>query len=480
MSSDFKVRRRVKKVTLFSHYSLNRLAVKEADNLTFLYWPNGEPCHLANLYMISLRNRISMGRKTGLSRRGKGGGTIGGYAHKISRLLNFTFSLDINLTDLNDGLFCDFVDELRIEKNKLYPSELARNEDTLHDICSACLYFLEFIGSLFDDDKFVAKNGIIKAYQEKVKSPAGYDTYVWRHHTFSSGEAGESRKPISQHTVKDLREAANKFPKSDHIAARTQLILSMLENLGCRRGELAEILLESVLEAMAMKFPSLKLITLKRGRPHLRTVPVTRMLLNEIYNYIELYRVDIIDRCLGGKDHGFLLVAETTGRPYSPDSITNEIRLLRKNANISEPATAHLFRHAFITNLFVLMIERHRLRDQASFKNQFISDTFFKHQILQLTGQKTLKALDTYINIAFARVNNYTASVSAADLLRIHRQFDDYFDRLLSDYTEGRISKEKFHRALATLRAARDSDYQGAEELETRFRDGISDTLFPS
>jgi integrase len=480
MSADsIKIRRVVKKVTLFSHYSLNRLAVKEADNLTFLYWPNGKPCHLANLYMVSLRNRVSMGRRSGLARRGKGGGTIGGYAHKINRLLKFAFDLGIDLTDLNDGLFSDFIEDLRSEKSKRYTSELARNENTLHDIGSACLYFLEFIGSLFENDRFVAKNGIIKAYQEKVKNPAGYDTFVWRHHSFSSGEACEKRKPIDQRTVKDLRETANKLPTSDHIAARTQLILSMLENLGCRRAELAEVLVESVLEAMAMKFPSLKMITLKRGKPHIRTVPVTRMLLNEVYNYIELYRIDVIDRCLKGKDHGFLLVAETTGQPYSPDSITNEIRLLRKKANISEPATAHLFRHAFITNLFVLMIERHRFKDEGSFKNQFISDTFFKHQILQLTGQKTLASLDTYINIAFARVNNYTASVSAADLLRIHRQFDDYFDRLLSDYTDGRMSKEKFYSALAKLRSARDSDYEGAEELETRFRDGTSGTLFP-
>ncbi|KTT38871.1 integrase [Pseudomonas oryzihabitans] len=480
MSSDsIRTRRVVKRVTLFSHYSLNRLVVKEADNITFLYWPNGEPCHLANLYMISLRNRVGMGRKSGLSRRGKGGGTIGAYAHKISRLLNFTFSLGINLTDLNDGLFSDFIENLRLERNKTYKSERARNENTLHDIGSACLFFLEFIGSLFEDNRFVAKNGTIKAYQEKVKTSAGYESHVWRHHSFSSGESGEKRKPIAHRTVKDLRDAANKLPTSDHIAARTQLILSMLENIGCRRGELAEVLVESVLEAMAMKYPSLKMVTLKRGRPHLRTVPITRMLLNEIYNYIVLYRVEIIDRCLNGKDHGFLLVAETTGKPYSPDSITNEIRLLRKKAGISEPATAHLFRHAFITNLFVLMIERHRLKDENSFKNQFISDTFFKHQILQLTGQKTLTALDNYINIAFARINNYTASVSAADLLRIHRQFDDYFDRLLSDYTDGRISKEKFHSALATLRAARDADYEGAEELETRFREGSSDTLFP-
>jgi integrase len=474
-----KTRRIVKKVTLFSHYSLNRLAVKEADNLTFLYWPSGAPCHLANLYMISLRNRVSMGRRSGLSRRGKGGGTIGGYANKINRLLKFAFKLNINLTDLDDGLFSDFIDELRREKNEQYIKEPARNENTLHDIGSACLYFLEFIGSFFNNDRFVAKNGIIKAYQEKVKNPAGYDTFVWRHHSFSAGEAGEKRKPIAQSTVKELRDAANRLPTSDHIAARTQLIFSLLENLGGRRGEIAEILVESVLKAMAMKYPSLDMITLKRGRPVKRTVPITHMLLNEINTYIEIYRTDIIDKTLKKKDHGYLLVAETTGEPYSPDSITNEIRLIRKKAGISEPATAHLFRHAFITNLFVLMIERHRFKDETGFKNQLISDTFFKHQILQLTGQKSLAAVDTYINIAFARANNYTASVSAADLLRIHRQFDDYFDRLLSDYTDGRISKEEFYSSVSKLREARDSDYQGAEELETRFRDGFSSTLFP-
>lgn len=474
-----KTRRIVKNVTLFSHFSLDRIAVKEADNISFLYWANGEPCNLANLYMISLRNRVSMGRRSGLSRRGKGGGTIGAYANKINLLLKFTFNLKINLTDLNDGLFGDFIDELRREKSEIYVNEKKRNENTLHDIGSVCLYFLEFIGSLLNNERFVARNGIIKAYQEKVRNSAGYDTFVWRHHSFSAGESGEKRKPIAQSTVRDLRDAANKLPTSDHIAARTQLIISLLENIGGRRGEIAELLLDSVYKAMMAKYPSLELITLKRGRPMKRTVPVTRMLLNEINAYIEVYRIEIINRCLNGKDHGFVLVAETTGEPYRPDSITNEIRLLRKKAGISEPATAHLFRHAFITNLFVLMIERHRFKDETGFKNQFISDTFFKQQILQLTGQKSLSSLDTYINIAFARVNNYIASVTAADLLRVHRQFDDYFDRLLSDYTEGRISKEKFYSSLSKLRHARDSDYQGADEMETRFRDGVTSTLFP-
>lgn len=474
-----KARRIVKNVTLFSHYSLNRLTVKEANNITFLYWPNGEPCHLANLYMISLRNKVTMQRKNGLSRRGKGGGTIGGYAKKISRLLKFAYNHKINLNDFNDGLFTDFIDDLRAERSERYPSDPARNENSLHTIGSVCLYFLEFIGTLLKNDKFVAKNGIIKAYQEKVKNPAGHNTYVWRHHSFSSGEASEKRKPISQHTIKELRDAANMLPTSDHIAARTQLIISLLENIGGRRGEIAELLVEHVYKANAMRYPSLEIITLKRGVAKTRKVPVTHMLLNEIHDYIEVYRSDIIHRSLKGKDHGFLLVAETTGQPYSPDSITNEIRLLRIKAGISEPATAHLFRHAFITNLFALLIDRHRLKDGVSFKNQLISDRFFKQQILQLTGQKTLTALDTYIDIAFARVNNYTASVSAADLLRIHRQFDDYFDRLLSDHVEGRISTDQFYSSLSRLREARDSDYQTAEELETRFRDGFSKTLFP-
>ncbi|WP_367394220.1 tyrosine-type recombinase/integrase [Pseudomonas sp. X4] len=458
---------------------MKRITVKEADNISFLYWPNGSPCHLANLYMISLRNKVSMQRKNGLARRGKGGGTIGAYANKVNTLLKFAYDLNINLTDLNDGLFSNFIDGLRSEKHKLYANQLARNENTIHDIGSVCLSFLEFIGALFNNERFVAKNGIIKAYQDKVKNPAGHYNYVWRHHSFSSGESREKRKPISQHTIKDLRETANKLPTSDHIAARTQLLISLLENIGGRRGEIAELTIESFHQAMTMKYPSLEFITLKRGRLQTRKVPVTRMLLNEIHDYIEVYRADIIDKCLNGKDHGFVLVAETTGAPYSPDSVTNEIRQLRIKSGISEPATAHLFRHAFITNMFALMIERHRFKDEAVFKNQLISDTFFKREILQLTGQKTLSALDTYIDIAFARVNNYTASVSAADLLRIHRQFDDYFDRLLSDLNEGRISKEEFHGSLARLREARDSDYKVADELETRFRDGFTDSLFP-
>lgn len=62
-----------------------------------------------------------MGRRSGLARRGKGGGTIGGYAHKINKLLKFAFDLGTDLTDLNDGLFSDFIEDLRLEKAKDTP-----------------------------------------------------------------------------------------------------------------------------------------------------------------------------------------------------------------------------------------------------------------------------------------------------------------------------------------------------------------------
>lgn len=57
-------------------------------------------------------------------------------------------------------------------------------------------------------------------------------------------------------------------------------------------------------------------------------------------------------------NEGYLLINENTGKAILPITISNEVNKIRKAAGIEENVCAHMFRHGFITNLFIQLIKQ--------------------------------------------------------------------------------------------------------------------------
>lgn len=462
----------VSDLTLFSHYSLGKISTKDGTNMPHVVWPDRTPCMLANLYMLSLRDRKGRGGRSGLSRRGSKGGTMGDYAAKISQLIRFCYQNNWEFIRLTDDNFTTFIDFLRSERDRSNAEIRKKTEITITAVGRVCLDFLSYVGDFFGDPSFVSEHGTIRGTQKSYVVATGRDGKeirgsYWHHHSFSDGDRLKKRDAIPSENVEKLRAAVDSTGSSRFIQSRQHCLLSILEQIGPRRGELADLRVSEILKASNMTHPMLKLINLKQGDDEYRTVPVSHMLLYELKKHIRIHRNKIIKRKIGkANDHDFFFISETSGKPLADDTSTTEVSNLRKVAGIEEKACQHMFRHAFITNLFVLLIERHEFENTEDFRRALLSNEKFKREVMQWTGHKSAASLDHYIDFAFAKVAGYAKTVSSMHLIRATEIFDDMHSQLIKRLEAGSIPVEQFIVEDQKLKELRNRDFETAQSRE--------------
>lgn len=444
-------------VVLKSH-SQDKSTTKEASNLPHIVFPDNTPCMIANLYMLSLLERKGRGNRP-LSRRGRNGGTIGDYAGKIAQLIRFCYFKNIPFQKLNDELFTDFISSLRKEREPRTPKHKRKTEHTISNTGRVCLDFLDFIGNFNGEVNFVGKNGVIRGEKRSQVHPGKKTpTFYWDHHSFFGAGRKVTRKPVSQENIEKLYDAIYEMESSKFIVKRRDIQISCLENTGARRGEIADITVRDVQAASIMDEPMLRLLTLKNDSGE-RMIPVSRMFINDLLKFIRINRAPVIRRTIGKeKDHGWLFISETTGKKLSAETLTTEMYNIRTFAKIEEQVCNHMFRHAFCTNLFVLLIERHEFENEDKFRQQLIGQETFKAEVIQYTGHKLPTSLDVYIKRAFARISGYRKTVSSAEIIRAIQRFDERNNVLLAELEKGFISVTEYKKELKILRKGRDQD----------------------
>lgn len=435
-------------VELHDYYARGKAHRKLVHGLSHLNWPNGQPCNEANMFILSLLGRQGRGGG-GLATSGSKGGTVGEYASKISQIIRFCYKEGLQLHELVDGDFSSFIDGLRKEKI-VATGGLKKTEERITAVGRVCIEFLDYVGRVHGVDRYVDEEGIIKAVEKQHRIQVHGKQrviYYYHHHSFSIGDRRKKRNPISRKNIKDLRLAADEAGTSDFVTVRRHLMILALVNLGGRRGEIGMIKVADIKKALRQEIPMLSLPTLKRGGGH-REIPVSRPFLQRLDQYIDLWRAPLIEKKLGDKDHGYLFISAVTAEHLSCTTITNEISALRKIARIEEQACAHMFRHAFITTLFVLLIERHVIESPEEFSRLMLDGGKLKLEVLKWTGGKSVESLDTYINLAFEEVSGLKTTVRAVTMMRYTRLFLDDLDYevellLKNQDIEGFVSRYK-------------------------------------
>ncbi len=461
----------VKSLNLYSHYSLGNITTKEGDNMPFVVWPNDTPCLLANLYMLDLTNRRGRGGRQGLSRRGSKGGTMGEYAAKITQLIRFSFHNNCDFIELTDSHFTRFINYLRAEMDQYDPTVRRKNENTITAVGRVCLDFLSFVGLFYNEPNFVAQDGIIIASKKevKIKSNSGEtlktESY-WHHHSFSEGERQKTRDKISKENISRLRDAVW-HEGSRFIQARRLCLISLLENTGARRGEIAQLLVSDILKADNMSEPMLRIPTLKQGDEIYRLVPIHKQLLAELKRYIRIFRKPVIKGTIGtGNDHDYFFLSEITGKPLKAETLSAEISDIRKIAGIDEKVCAHMFRHAFVTNLFVILIQRHNFENPDQFRASLLSSESFKQEVMQWTGQKNAATVDHYLHLAFDEIAGYADTISGVHLVLAMELFDKRLLELTKQLEQG-MTVAQYKVELERLLKHRDEDFEIASRRDS-------------
>ena len=105
-----------------------------------------------------------------------------------------------------------------------------------------------------------------------------------------------------------------------------------------------------------------------------------------------------------------MFLSETTGNPLQSQTISQELYALANAAGIEEKAHAHMFRHRFITKLFVTLIEQHAFENIDDFRRALLDTESIKQKVQQWTGHSQLSSLEIYIHLAFDEITHFKKS----------------------------------------------------------------------
>ncbi len=108
-----------------------------------------------------------------------------------------------------------------------------------------------------------------------------------------------------------------------------------------------------------------------------------------------------------------------------------------------------MFRHRFITNLFIQLIKQYDIQNKDQFRNSLMDLENLKVYIQQATGHKNVNSLENYIDIAKSELTN----------------MDNVVDNLLEERNTEAIKKEK-QRLLTMLKNKEISTTEYIKQIE--------------
>ncbi|MES2127654.1 MAG: hypothetical protein V4463_10310, partial [Pseudomonadota bacterium] len=228
---------------------------------------------------------------------------------------------------------------------------------------------------------------------------------------------------------------------------------------------------KSILQAkrVAMENKSVPFLQIKtfkkRGGPQERKVEISHADLDACISFIKFCRPTKMEKL--ASDHGRLFISETTGRALCPNTITQELSLLRRIAGIVGKASPHLFRHRFITNLLVKFIRVERAQREAackgssrpldsvaSFMRELQNVSAFKLKVMQYTGHSDEASINSYVDWAYAKLENFDESVRNVNILQISERLAASLDEIevqAGVLSSQEISNELFASLKSTL-----------------------------
>lgn len=380
-----------------------------ADNIPCMRWPNGRWCVAANLYMLQLFER-------GLSRRGVGG-TLTTYAANISHLIRFCFSRRVDFHELSDVQFTAFVKQLIEEKD--IEGDRLRTDNHVIAVVRNCLDFLEFVADNRSDENLLGFDGRIRAYKRiRGGSRLNIPSARWCHLALPMPDVIRRRHPISTENINAIRSKIIEASASVYQRRRRYVMLRCLEMTGGRRIEVASMKVSDIAEAIKSPNHQLSMLTAKRrgGKVAYRRVPCSLLDLQEIWDFVQTARKRVVRDTIGpSRDHGFLLINERTGQPLRPNTITQEIFTLARLAGVEVSASPHLFRHRYITKIFVCLIRQLDASTPLELRRALVGVSEVKQQLMEWAGHLSPDSLDRYIDLAFAEVDGVKISVNSLE-----------------------------------------------------------------
>jgi site-specific recombinase XerD len=371
--------------------------------LRVLFWPSGEPCWFANMFLVdAFRNGGSIA-------------TANALADSLSLFLRFLARRQLQIEEVDDERICAFADLL--DRQQLRGARL-RGGRQVNKIIRTTLRFLEWFQQVRPSARpLVGGDGsaALIRVQTRVARRRGRTTTSLSHASMVPEDVPRDVQPMSRDIFLQLLDACTRLADDRHVQERARLMLKLLHDTGARRAEINGLQVQDIQDALADEAGRLRLKTVKRRRgPSVRLVPVPRATLDAAMAFIQTARALLIHKLKRQHrlrvDPGWLLL-NAHGRALGVETITQDIARLRAIAGIHQRAHAHMLRHRYLT---IQALERIKVFVGRQLPMEMASTILTR--LASLSGHSSIESLWKYIDLVFEEMGVWN---SAEDVLRL-------------------------------------------------------------
>ena len=319
--------------------------------------------------------------------------TLKSYAGLIVLFITFLDNEKIPLDEVDDDtiiLFRDYLLEKKQSNNQV--NRALRRVIYMYLWLQHNGYFKhKVIGVNTSDAQF---NVVSNSYTYKSRNGISGSKEYFTHISILPPDIREDRRAVPDHLIDRLWEQLPNF-KTKFREARDEVMLLLLENTGGRRVEINDITVDNIRNAA--KTGKILLRTLKHENEYEeRLFPISTEVINTIINYIECEREEIIISKIKSKhikeDCKTVLISNR-GKPWAPQSISDEIIILKKMAGIKEKIHPHLFRHRCVT----ILLDQIK-QDLNKYGESVLAEVVI-HKVMALFGWKSREMVTKYNDI---------------------------------------------------------------------------------
>lgn len=358
-----------------------------AGRIAAVYWPSGLSCWPINAYLISLL------------RANSAPSSVATYAAELSHLVRFVARLDIEFEQLTDDRLLEFAGWLRER-----PGSKTSGRQVNRIILRVIDFLLWFQQRLVLDRPIIGEDGDGAAITIEFRHTRLRGRVFERRSHPAVGPPNVARvvRPISSKNIETLMAQASSMPTSSFVRARDLAMLKLLTDSGMRRQELVWVTVPA-LRAARDNGGRLDVRCAKRRGNPTRQVVVPPDTIASVNRFIDIQRALLFVRrkkLNRGSDDAGWAFCSVSGEQLAPVTVTQTIGRLRRGAGIKERATAHMFRHRWIT----LQVAKRLESVRSDIPLGLDALTTILSRLASMTGHASINSLWTYVDWAFDEI----------------------------------------------------------------------------
>ena len=416
----------------------------------FMYWPSGQPCELANMYLLDIAHQVT-------------GNSLRTYATELSHLIRFCGKKPINIESLTDADIHDLSKQLQKDKSRRNPLERARNDNTVRTILSRLIRFLLWYQKnfmlllrtpLIGEKNVSPQITISRIENDRSRSKNRKIEYYYTHSAMPTSESREPKRPIATSIIEDIQRSINRLrileeqsaglvqryrnnptlltAQLEYMRARRHFMVWMMMHTGLRPSELVEMSVKehiNILVTLNLKLPTKKR---RKSKAPIRSFPILLNAATVVHRYLiaRTTYCETLKNAGGEPNPGDAFFLTMDGEPIKKSSLEKDFERLAEHAGYKGvQACLSMFRHRFIT--YEVIVHLKEFMGNSDKTRQIMTDIDYQSilkRVTTKTGHGSVDSLWHYIDLAWEELEVWGTVNKAIE--RLHGADQLYSDLL--------------------------------------------------